>query len=210
MEVSCQQCTFSTEIDAALLPAGGMEGRCPRCRSPLPLGEGQEPGTSRASTVAEEPDSPLDSKGAAELPLEGRVSVINLIALLFLLDSILSLIKRIPILLQTLGSGAEWNLYRYKNAYDIVIGLAFFVAVFGLSARKDWGRLAVVILLSLGLTEGLYLLIDQHVALTALEKGLGESFPDLHRQEAGRLLGLILYVFFIYKLNSASIKGRFH
>lgn len=38
MLVSCSHCAFSTEVDEAMLPVGGMEGICPGCRSSIPLG----------------------------------------------------------------------------------------------------------------------------------------------------------------------------
>ena len=210
MLVSCPQCNFSAEIDAGLLPAGGIEGRCPRCRSTIPLGGWKKASATMDSSLPEGPGAQLVTRETAELSPEGRVSVINLIALLFLLDSILSLIKQVPILLQLFGSGAERNLFLLKKAYDTVVALAFLIAVFGLSARRNWARLAFIVLLSLGLFEGLYLLIDQHFIMTALEKGMEETLPDLHRQETGRLLGLTLYAFFIFKLNSAGIKARFN
>lgn len=206
MQVSCPQCDFAAQVDGGLLPPGGMEGRCPRCRATIPLGawQGYE-GAGELAPPKEEPEQQV----VAELPPEGRVSVINLMALLFLLDSVLSLFKQVPLLMQLMAGSTAWDLHFLKNLYDTAMALAFFVTAFGLSSRKEWARIAMIVLLSLGLFEGLCLFIDQHLALSALEKGLGETLPDQHRMEWGRALGLALYVFFLLKLNSNKIKARF-
>lgn len=214
MQVSCRQCDFSTEIDAALLPVSGMEGRCPRCRCTIPLGSW---GVSKESTQAHpaevsSPQSvPVANSAVDETVEEGRGSLINIIALLFLVDSTLSLIKLVPGLSEIVWNGTGLNFHlRAKYLYDTCMAAAFFVSVFGLLTRKNWARIAFIWLLSLGLAEGLYLLLYQQFAIVELEKNLHESFSDLKQQQTGKLVGCLLYAFFIFKLNTRKYKARFY
>lgn len=208
MQVNCSQCDFSTEIDAALLPVSGMEGRCPCCRCTIPLGAW---GVVEPPEQATPPDTPPTATSVIDEPEEeGRVSLINIIALLFIIDSTLSLIKLVPGFAEVVWYGAGLNFHlRAKYLYDTCIAALFFVSVFGLLTQKNWARIAFIWLLSLGLAEGLYFLIYQQFAIVELEQNLHESFTDLKQQQAGSLIGCLLYAFFIFKLNSRKFKARF-
>lgn len=213
MQVNCLQCDFVAEIDAALLPVSGMEGRCPRCRCSIPLGSWCVVEAQAQLPLPETLTSPVAPVAVSvdDEPLEeGRISLINIIALLFIIDSTLSLIKLVPGLSEIVGNGAGLNFHqRAKYLYDTCIAAAFFVSVFGLLTRKNWACIAFIWLLSLGLAEGLYLLLYQQFAIVELEKNLQESFADLKWQQTGKLIGCSIYAFFIFKLNTRKYKARF-
>lgn len=212
MQVNCAQCNFSAEIDLALLPVSGMEGRCPRCRGSIPLGSWSVAEVLAQSPHATTPPSPADpgAMSAVDEPVaEGRDSLINIIALLFLVDSTLSLLKLVPGLSAILGS-SEMNFHlRAKYLYDTCMAAAFFISVFGLLTRKTWARIAFIVLLSLGLVEGLYLLLYQYVAIADLERNLKENFSELKQPLTGKFIGCLVYAFFIFKLNTRKYKTRF-
>jgi len=209
MEVNCPGCSYATEIDGTLLPAVGMEGICPRCRCAIPLG-------GRRAAAAVEPTAPQEvttlplAEEAADLPEEGRVSLINIVALITLVDATLSLIGRAPGLPGVLAGGTGLTFHQQaKYLYDTLMAAGFFISVFGLMARKNWARLLIIWLFGLGLAEGLYLLAYQQFAIAELERNLHEGFPELKKQQNAKLIGCALYAFFIFKLNTRAIKARF-
>lgn len=146
--------------------------------------------------------------GASEEP--GWVNIVNIIALLFLLDSTLSLIMRVPGLPGMIGSqnGISFHM-KAKHLYDVLMAAGLFVTSFGLSMRKGWARVAMTVLLSLGLAEGLYMMTYQHVAIVELEKNLQESFSELKRNNNTKLVGCLVYLYFIVMLNTGKVKARF-
>lgn len=150
--------------------------------------------------------------GASEEPAEepGWVNIVNIIALLFLLDSTLSLIMRLPGLPGMIGSqnGISFHM-KAKYIYDVLMAAGMFVTSFGLSMRKGWARFAMTVLLSLGLAEGLYMMTYQHVAIAELEKNLQESFSELKRNNNTKLVGCLVYLYFIVMLNTGKVKARF-
>jgi hypothetical protein len=211
MQISCSQCAFVTRIDEALLPAGGMEGLCPCCRSSVPLGGWSATKPQSEEPLAETVLPPVAADFAEiDLPEEGRVSLISIIALIMLVDSTLSLIGRVPGLAGALGEGSGLTFHQQaKYLYDTLMAAGFFISVFGLVARKNWARIAFVWLLGLGLAEGLYLLAYQHAVISELERNMNEGFPELKGGQNARMIGCLLYAFFIVKLNSRTAKARF-
>jgi hypothetical protein len=210
MQVNCSLCTYTTEIDETLLPSGGMEGLCPSCRASIPLGSWQSEKPPVQALPAEElPPGPVAEVDYA-LPDEGRVSLINIIALITLVDSTLSLIGRVPGLADVLGGGTGLTFHQQaKYFYDTLMAAGFFISVFGLMARKNWARLLIIWLFGLSLAEGLYMQLYQYFAITELETNLHEGFPELKRQQYAKLLGCAVYAFFIYKLMTRTIRARF-
>ena len=210
MQVNCSGCSYRNEIDESLLPAGGMAGICPVCRTAMPLGGWQAAEPAAEALPAETQPSALIAGIEADLPDEGRVSLINIIALLTLLDSTLSLIGRVPGLAGVLGGGTGLTFHQQaKYLYDTLMAAGFFIAAFGLSARRNWARLLIIGLFGLGLAEGLYMLLYQYFSIAELERNLHEGFPELRRQQSAKLLGCALYAFFIYKLTTRIVKARF-
>lgn len=208
MQINCSSCAYGTEIDGELLPAAGMEGICPLCRSTIPLG-GWQAGPETTAVSAEPPQSAIVYE-PDDLPPEGKVSLINIIVLLTIVDSTMSLISRLPGLSAVLGGGTGMTFHQEaKYLYDTLMAAGFFVAAFGLMALRNWARLMIIWLFSLGLAEGLYMLVYQQFAIAELERNLREGFPELKRQQNAKLLGCALYGFFIYKLSSGSLKRRF-
>lgn len=210
MQVNCSGCSYRNEIDESLLPTGGMAGICPVCRTAIPLG-GWQPAVTVGQTVqSEESAAPSSAELDDDLPEEGRVSLINIIALLTLLDSTLSLISRVPGFAGVLGGGTGLTFHQQaKYLYDTLMAAGFFIAAFGLSARRNWARLLIIWLFGLGLAEGLYMLLYQYFAIAELERNLHEGFPELKRQQSAKLIGCALYAFFIYKLTTRKMRARF-
>ena len=214
MQVNCSQCTFSTEIDESLLPVGGMEGICPRCRISISLG-------SRVpSAVPEGVINPVFGAQAAALGGDkadypdvdrGSVNLVNIIALLFVVDSTLSLIGRVPGIMNVLGSGPELSFHvRAKYLYDTLMATGFFISSFGLMLRKNWARVSSVCLLGLGLAEGGYMLIYQHTAIVDLERNLQGNFSEMKRNNTAHLVGCLIYLYFFIMLNTRRVKIKFH
>ncbi|MCM2357052.1 MAG: zinc-ribbon domain-containing protein [Geobacteraceae bacterium] len=149
---------------------------------------------------------------ASEVAVEesGWVNIVNIIALLFLLDSTLSLIMRVPGLAGVIASQNGMSFHqKAKYLYDVLMAAGLFVTSFGLSMRKGWARLAMTALLSLGLAEGLYMLTYQHVAIAELERNLQENFSELKRNNTAKWVGCLVYLYFIFMLNTPGIKARF-
>lgn len=145
-----------------------------------------------------------------DLPDEGWVSIINIIALITLVDSTLSLLGRVPGVAAVLGGGTGLTFHQQaKYLYDTLMAAGFFISVFGLMARKNWARLLIICLLGLGLAEGLYMLLYQNFAIAELERNLQENFSELKRQQSAKLFGCAVYAFFIYKLTTRTIRVRF-
>ncbi|MFZ3207390.1 MAG: hypothetical protein WA140_00965 [Geobacteraceae bacterium] len=212
MQVSCEKCSFATEIDATLLPSAGMQGICPRCGVIIPLGGWIAPEPPFRDVVPQVASPAASTSAEIHYPIEdeGRVNIINIIALLFVIDSTLSLIGRVPGLSGIFGSGPELTFHqRAKYLYDTLMAAGFFVSAFGLLARKNWARIASVWLLGLGLAEGLYILAYQYYAISELEKNLKEGFPEMKSNQNAKMVGCLLYAFFIVKLNSRTTKARF-
>lgn len=138
-----------------------------------------------------------------------RLSLINIMALLFLLDSSLILIMRVPSLTDVLGQGAMSFHMKAKYLYDVVTAFGMFVTSFGLSMRKEWARVAMIVLLSLGLAEGLYMISYQETALVDLEQKLQESFADMKKNNNKKLIGCAVYLYFIVMLCTRKMKARF-
>ena len=209
MEINCPGCSYATEINGTLLPAGGMEGVCPHCRSAIPLGGWQEAAVVEPTAPPEVTAVPA-VEDLTDLPEEGRVSVINIIAIISLIDSTLSLIGRVPGLGGVLSSGTGLTFHQQaKYLYDTLMAVGFFVSAFGLLMRKDWARIAFIWLFGLGLAEGLYMIVSQYYAISELEKNMNEGFPELKRQQNAKLLGCAVYAFFLYKLTTRAIRARF-
>lgn len=209
MQISCSQCDFTAAIDAALLPVSGMEGLCPRCRSSIPLG-GWQPAEPAAPATAQEIQPAALGVESGELPEEGSVSLINIIVLITLVDSTLSLIGRVPGLSGVLTGGTGLTFHQQaKYLYDTLMAAGFFVSVFGLMARKKWARLLIIWLFGLGLAEGLYMFVYQYFTIAELERNAQEGFPELKRQQNAKMLGCAVYAFFLYKLSTRTIKARF-
>ncbi len=210
MEVHCTGCDYSTAIDGTLLPQGGMEGLCPRCRASIPLGGWMAPAPAPEAAAPEIPPSAPTAAEMEDLPEEGQVSLINIIALITLVDSTLSLIGRVPGLGAALGDGTGLTFHQQaKYLYDTLMATGFFVSVFGLMARKNWARKLIVCLFGLGFAEGVYFLLYQQAAIAELERNMHESFGELRRQQYAKLVGCALYAFFIVKLESRTTKARF-
>lgn len=209
MEINCPGCSYAMEINGTLLPAGGMEGVCPRCRSAIPLGGWQEAAVVEPTAPPEVISVPV-VEDLADLPEEGRVSFINIVALITLVDSTLSLIGRLPGLPAVMAGGTGLTFHQQaKYLYDTCMAAGFFISVFGLMTRKNWARLLIIWLFGLGLAEGLYMLAYQQFAIAELERNLHEGFPELKKQQSAKLIGCALYAFFIFKLNTRKIKARF-
>lgn len=210
MQVNCSDCSYNNEIDESLLPAGGMAGICPVCRTAISLGGWQPAVAVRQVEQSGEPALPSRAEIDADLPEEGRVSVINIIALITLVDSTLSLIGRVPGLGGVLSGGTGLSFHQQaKYLYDTLMAAGFFIAAFGLSARRNWARLLIICLFGFGLAEGLYMLLYQYFAIAELENNLQENFSDLKRQQSAKLTGCAVYAFFIYKLTTRTIRARF-
>jgi hypothetical protein len=213
MHVTCAHCSFTTEIDATLLPATGMQGLCPRCRQSIPLGgwTAMEPLATAGVTQVVPPVEMARSEDTDyQVVDEGKVSLVNIIVLLFIIDSTLSLISRVPGLSGIFGSGPELTFHqRAKYLYDTLMAAGFFVAAFGLMFRKNWARLVSIWLLGLGLAEGLYMLTYQYVTVAELERTMNEKLPELQSTRNAKIIGCLLYAFFIVKLNTRAIKARF-
>lgn len=208
MQVTCSRCPYSTEIDASLLPAGGMEGVCPQCRTLIPLGNWQAAKDPAPAQSADSP-APVDAL-PEELPEEGRVSIITIIALICLIDSTLSLLGRVPGLFSVLGGGTGLSFHQQaKYLYDTLMAAGFFVSAFGLLLRKNWARIALICLFGLGLAEGLYLIAYQQSAIADLENNLHEDFSELKKQQNAKLVGCAVYAFFLFKLMTRTVRARF-
>ncbi len=191
--------------------------RCPKCRcrfrvlpqlaQPEPAGE-----TVRIATLIDA--SPVVEAAGHDddhcNKPEGKVSVINILAILLLIDSTLSLIGRLPGLPEVFNTLSALAFHqKAKYLYDTLMAVGFFICAFGLLARKGWARIAAIWLLGLGLAEGLYLLIYHYYAVAELERNLQEGFPGFYKAQPARIVGCLLYGYFIVKLSSNSIKGRF-
>lgn len=138
------------------------------------------------------------------------VNIITIIALLFLVESFFLLLSTVPGLFEILAGSNNWTFLRKaKYLYDVLIAAGMFVTVFGLFMRKNWARISMIVLLGLGLAEGLYMLIYTHVAIAELETNLKESFSDMKQNALSKWVGCLLYAFFISRLSSAKIKARF-
>jgi len=210
VQVNCSGCSYRNEIDESLLPAGGMAGICPVCRTAIPLGGWQAAVAVGQTEQSAEPALPSRAEFDDDLPEEGRVSLINIIALITLVDSTLSLIGRVPGLSGVLGGGTGLTFHQQaKYLYDTLMAAGFFISVFGLMARKNWARLLIIWLFGLGLAEGLYMLLYQYFAIAELESNLHEGFPELKRQQSAKLFGCAVYAFFLYKLTTRTIRARF-
>lgn len=138
-----------------------------------------------------------------------RLSLINIMALLFLLDSSLILLMRVPNFSNVLGQDAMSFHMKAKYLYDVATALGMFVTSFGLSMRKEWARVAMIALLSLGLAEGLYMISYQEATLVDLEQNLQESFADLKQNNNKKLIGCAVYLYFIVMLCTRKMKARF-
>jgi hypothetical protein len=205
MQAACSQCTFSTVIDAALLPEAGMEGVCPGCGSIIPLA---------GSGGAGQPEDEAPPEPVAATPYhedEGRVSLINIIVLLFIVDSTLSLFGRLPGIGEVLGgenSGLTFH-QRAKYLYDTLSAVGFFICCFGLMARRNWARVGLVWLLGLGLAEGVYMLAYSYFAVSDLEANLNEGFREMRVHQNAKAVGCLIYAFFMAKLQSPAVRSRF-
>jgi hypothetical protein len=138
------------------------------------------------------------------------LNIITVIALLFLVESSLLFISKVPGLAQILTdpNGMSY-LQKAKYLYDVFMAACMFITVFGLFMRKKWARISMILLLVLGLAEGLYMLIYTHVAIAELETNLQESFSEMKQNTLSRWVGCLLYAFFISRLSSAKVKARF-
>src|SRR6266571_2563296 len=152
IEVRCPSCrasfTFATAavappatpaVDALDCPKCGMRQSqgdvCTRCGLTLRKDD--------APAVAISGPADLNPVLAEEVAIveeeAGWVNIINIIAILFLVDSTLSLLKRVPGLADALGSGTAMTFHqRAKYLYDILMATGFLVSVFGLLMRKNW------------------------------------------------------------------------
>ena len=137
------------------------------------------------------------------------LNIISVIALLFLVDSSLLLIATVPNLADLLADPSRTFVRKAKNLYDVLMAAGMFVTVFGLFMRKKWARISMIVLLGLGLAEGLSMLIYTHIAIAELEANLKESFSDLKQNTLSRWIGCLLYALFISRLSSAKVKARF-
>jgi hypothetical protein len=138
------------------------------------------------------------------------VNIISIIALLFLVESSILLISFVPDFTHILTNPNGMTFLRKaKYLYDVLMAAGMFVTVFGLFMRKKWARISMIVLLGLGLAEGLYMLIYTHVAIAELETNLNESFSEMKQNTLSRWIGCLLYAFFISRLSSARIKARF-
>jgi hypothetical protein len=138
------------------------------------------------------------------------VNIITIIALLFLVDSLFVLIGAVPGLVDVLAGPSDMIFPRKaKYLYNVLTAAAMFATVFGLFRRKNWARISMIVLLVLGLAEGLYMLIYTHVAIAELETNLKESFSEMKQNTLSRWVGCLLYAFFISRLSSANVKARF-
>lgn len=197
-------------------PAEGIE--CPKCSTR------QLPGEVCVScglvfrkyrppeaSVAEPPnDTSMDDALGTNGEEIGWVNIVNIIALLFLLDSTLSLIMRVPALPEIIGAQNGMTFHqKAKYLYDVLMAAGLFVTSFGLSMRKGWARITMMVLLSLGLAEGLYMLTYQHIAIAELEMNLKESFSELKRNNTAKWFGCLVYMYFIFMLNTRKVKARF-
>jgi hypothetical protein len=136
-------------------------------------------------------------------------NIITIIALLFLVESFFLLISMVPSFFDILVDPSKTFLRKAKYLYNVLIGAGMFVTVFGLFMRKNWARISMIVLLVLGLAEGLYMLIYTHVAIAELETNLKESFSEMKHNTLSKWVGCLLYAFFISRLSSARIKARF-
>lgn len=211
MQVCCSQCTFVTRIDETLLPSCGMEGICPDCRAAIPLGGWQADVSPEQSVPPETSPAELTAEIEEELPPEkGWANLINIIALLMLVDSTFSLISRLPGLTAFLDVNSRLTFHQQaKYLYDTCMSAGFFISVFGLMARKNWARLLIIWLFALGLAEGLYMLLYQYVTIAELERNFEDKFPELKRQQNAKMIGCAVYAFFIFKLTTRAIRARF-
>lgn len=137
-----------------------------------------------------------------------KVNIINIIALLFLVDSTLSLLGRVPALSGVFASSMSFH-EKAKHLYDVIMQLCVFVSVFGLLMRKEWARISMIVLLALGLAEGLYMLLYLHVTVTGLEKEMHENLSELKQNNTAKWIGCAVYAYFIAVLCSTKVKCWF-
>jgi len=224
IEARCPSCRANfTVASAAVAPQATLSVDaldCPKCGIRQPTGDvctrcGLNLTKETAPVVPVPGLADLNKVPAEEVAPEeeepGWVNIINIIAILFLVDSTLSLLKRVPGLADALGSGTAMSFHqRAKYLYDILMATGFFVTVFGLFMRKNWARIAITVLLVLGLAEGLCMIVYQYSAIAELEANLKENFSELRSNLNGKLVGCLIYAFFIFKLNTRSVRARFH
>jgi predicted Zn finger-like uncharacterized protein len=157
------------------------------------------------NTMISHPDTSVQSREEA-----GWMNIVNIIALFFLLCSTITLLTQVSGLNEVIGYWNRLSFYqKAKPFYDVLMAAGLFVTSFGLSMKKEWSRITMIVLLSLGLAEMLYMLINEHVVIAQLEKHMQESFSELRRNNTGYLVGCFVYAFFIIKLNSRSVRARF-
>jgi hypothetical protein len=223
IDARCPDCQASfTVASAVVAPQAALSVDafdCPKCGMRQPPGDvctrcgltlRKDTAPAAHLTGPADPNSASAEEVAPEEEEPGWVNFINIIAILFLVDSTLSLLKRVPGLADALGSGTAMSFHqRAKYLYDILMAAGFFVAVFGLFMRKNWARIAITVLLALGLAEGLYMIVYQYFAIAELETNLKENFSELRSNLNGKFVGCLIYAFFIFKLNTRNVRARF-
>lgn len=163
-------------------------------------------------SVAPPPEKP-ETRASAPVFVEvdepaRKIDALNIIALLMLIDSTLALFAKVPAISDTLASEAGFH-QKAKFLYDLLTNAGMFVSVVGVLLRKEWARISMVVLLALGLAEGLYMLAYMHVTVPGLEKDLDMKLPDVRRNMSAKWIGCALYAYFIYILNTSRVKERF-
>lgn len=140
---------------------------------------------------------------------DGKVDVVKIIALILLVDSTLSLIGKTFAVSDVFSSSAMNFHARAKFVYDFIMTAWMFASVFGLMSRKEWGRISTIIVLALGLAEGLYMLAYMHFSLSGVEKDFEGNVPGMNRALAVKWVACVVYAWFIATLISAKVRATF-
>ncbi len=138
-------------------------------------------------------------------PGKKRASIVNILGLLLIIDSTLSLIRSAPRLAATnVFFGANANP---KFAYDTIATILLFLSAFGLFMRKQWARVLVLCLMILSLCEGIFQFVLTNIILTDIV-GRNDG-PLLASRSYQYLTGFLIYTFFVAALFTGKVRAEF-
>lgn len=206
----CPKCGYERKkIDSII-----SDAECPKCGifyhkwKPPIVAENDEP-IKKSSELLPPQNSDVTIATEETYKDSGWVSFINILALLLIIDSTLVFLR---LIMGVSGIFGNTNLplqYQLKYFYDILIAVALFFSAFGLFLRMKWARIAVIVMLSLWLVEGFYIIVNKYLAFNTLEKQMHESFSEGKKNLYPKLLFCFLCVYFIVKLSSRKVGASF-
>jgi hypothetical protein len=153
---------------------------------------------SRSAPVKDIPAK--DGKRACSI---SKADFINVLGLFLLVKSTLILSDKLPVVGEVFFTSSYASSQRLRFDYELFNALGLFVCCFGLFGKRNWARISVMILLSVSLVRGM---MYTGRIIQIEEFGMGERFW----MSLPMLLGSLLYLFFVIKLQSKSVRARFH